>query len=44
MGFLVDANLPRNFKWFNTPDFTLLQIGVMDFLTGKFGIMHLKTS
>ncbi|MGN6398107.1 MAG: hypothetical protein ACTHMI_21215 [Mucilaginibacter sp.] len=21
MKFLVDANLPRNFKWFNTPDF-----------------------
>lgn len=22
MKFLVDACLPRNFKWFNTPDFT----------------------
>ncbi len=22
MRFLVDANLPRNLKWFNAPDFT----------------------
>jgi len=42
MKFLVDANLPRNFKWFNTPDFTFASDWGAGFPEKKFGIMRLK--